>query len=189
VIQRLSEFKLYVVISGFRNAKIDDVKNFFVAARKELSNVVAVQFFDAELIATWQHLYFATLNALTALDNKTNISNNPAMETLLYASGLRQITKATETMGIKSATKDVAVVIIAKSQKFVENAVKIVQELISGEPDDSVLDIDQEKFDKIRRFFHISDQELAAKLQEEGFEKEALVDLVIEHGALLATQR
>jgi KEOPS complex subunit Cgi121 len=189
VIRRLNEFNVYVAISGFKNAKIDDVNNFFVSVRKELGNVVAVQFFDAQLIATWQHLYFAALNALTALDNKTNISNNPAMETLLYASAQRQITKATEIMGIKSTTKNVAVVTIAKSQKSAENAVKIVQKLIAGEPDDSIIEIDQEKFNKIRKFFHISDKELAAKLQRKGLEKEALVDLVIEHGALLVTQR
>jgi KEOPS complex subunit Cgi121 len=180
---------VYVAISGFKNAKIGEVNNFFVSVRKELSNIVAVQFFDAQLIATWEHLYFAALNALTALENKTNISNNPAMETLLFASAQRQITKATETMGVKSTTKDVAVVIIAKSQRSAEDALKIVQDLISADPDDSVLDIDQGKFDKIRRFFHISDRELAAKLQKKGLEKEALVDLAIEHGALLATQR
>jgi tRNA threonylcarbamoyladenosine modification (KEOPS) complex Cgi121 subunit len=189
VIRSLAEFNVYVAISGFKNAKIGDVNNFFICARKELSNVVAVQFFDAQLIATWQHLYFAALNALTALENKTNISNNPAMETLLYASAQRQIAKATETMGIKSTTKDVAALIIAKSQRSAENAMKIVQKLISGEPDDGIVQIDQEKFNKIRRFFHISDKELGAKLQKKGLEKEALVDLVIEHGALLVTQR
>jgi tRNA threonylcarbamoyladenosine modification (KEOPS) complex Cgi121 subunit len=189
VIRSLAEFNVYVAISGFKNAKIGDVNNFFIPVRKELSNVVAVQFFDAQLIATWQHLYFAALNALTALENKTNISNNPAMETLLYASAQRQITKATETMGIKSTTKDVAALIITKSQRSAENAIKIVQKLISGEPDDGIIEIDQEKFDKIRRFFHISDKELGAKLQKRGLEKEALVDLVIEHGALLVTQR
>jgi len=189
VIRSLAEFNVYVAISGFKNAKIGDVNNFFISVRKELSNVVAVQFFDAQLIATWQHLYFAALNALTALENKTNISNNPAMETLLYASAQRQITKATETMGIKSTTKDIAALIITKSQRSAENAIKIVQKLISGEPDDGIIEIDQEKFDKIRRFFHISDKELGAKLQKKGLEKEALVDLVIEHGALLVTQR
>jgi tRNA threonylcarbamoyladenosine modification (KEOPS) complex Cgi121 subunit len=178
-----------VAISGFKHAKIGDVNNLLVSVRNQLSNVVAVQFFDAKLIATWQHLYFAALNALTALENKTNISNNPAMETLLYASAQRQITKATETMGVKSTTKDVAALIIAKSQRSAENAVKIVQKLILGEPDDDILEIDQKKFDKIRRFFHISVQELAAKLQRKGLEEEALVDLVIEHGALLVTQR
>jgi len=189
VIRSIAEFNAYIAISGFKNAKIGDVNNFFASVRKELSNVVAVQFFDAQLIATWQHLYFATLNALTALENKTNISNNPAMETLLYASAQRQITKATETMGIKSTTKDIAALIIAKSQGSVENAIRTVEKLISGEPDDGVMEINQKKFDKIREFFHISDQELSAKLQRKGLEKEALVDLVIEHGALLVTQR
>ena len=189
MIRRLSEFNKYVAIAGFKNAKIGDVNYLFDSIRKDLIDVGAVQFFDAKLIATWQHLYFAALNALTALANKTNISNNLAMETLLYASAQRQIRKATETLGVKSTTRNVAVLIIAKSQKSAEKVPIIVQKLISAEHDDSVMEIDREKFDNIRGFFQISNQELAAKLEKKGFEMEALVDLVIEHGALLVTQR
>jgi KEOPS complex subunit Cgi121 len=189
VIRRLNEFNTYIAISGFKNAKIGDVTNFLDSVRKEISAVAAVQFFDAELIATWQHLYFAALNALTALANKANISNNLAMETLLYASAQRQIKKATEMLGVKPSTKNVAVLIIADSEKLADDAVKLVQKLISAEHDDSILEINQEKFDKIERFFNISNQELAAKLEKKGLEREALVDLVIEHGALLVTQR
>jgi tRNA threonylcarbamoyladenosine modification (KEOPS) complex Cgi121 subunit len=189
MIRKLNEFNTYIAILGFKDAKIGDVTCFFDSVRKKLSDVAAVQFFDAELIATWQHLYFAALNALTALANKTNISNNLAMESLLYASAQRQIRKATETLGVRSSTKNVAVLIIAESEKLADTAVKIVQKLISAKHDDSVIEINQEKFDKIKRFFHISNQELAAKLEKKGLERETLVNLVIEHGALLATQR
>jgi len=40
----------------------------------------------------------------------------------------------------------------------------------------------------VRKLFGISDTELAAKLDEDG-EKKAVSDLVIEHIALLVTQR
>lgn len=189
MIRKLNEFNMYVAVLGFKDAKIGDVTNFFDSVRKKLNHVVAVQFFDAELIATWQHLYFAALNALTAFRNRTNISNNLAMETLLYASAQRQIRKATETWGVKSSTRNVAVLIIAESEKLADSAVNLVQKLISAEYDDNILELNKEKFDKIKRFFHISNQELAAKLEKKGLEKEALVDLVIEHGALLAAQR
>jgi len=189
VIHKLSDFNMYVAIAGFRNAKIDDIDRFFDDVKKELTNVPAVQFFDAKLVATWQHLYFAALNALTVFSNNTNISNSLAIETLLYASAQRQIRKAAETIGVKSTTSDVAVLVIAENENSVNNALKTIQKLIFGKRDDSVTEINQEKFDTIKRFFGISDVELTATLKRKGLEKEALVDLVIEHCALLATRR
>jgi tRNA threonylcarbamoyladenosine modification (KEOPS) complex Cgi121 subunit len=180
---------MYVAIAGFKNAKIGDVDQFFSAIRSKLQDVDAIQFFNAQLVATWQHLYFAAVNALTAFSSKTNISNNLAMETLLYASAQRQIKKATETLGIKSTTKNIAVLVLAKDEKPSDDALNLIQKLISAERDDNTLEISQEKFVNIKRFFDISDVELFAKLEKKGLEKNALVDLVIEHGALLATQR
>jgi tRNA threonylcarbamoyladenosine modification (KEOPS) complex Cgi121 subunit len=189
MIRRLSEFNMYVAIVGFKNAKIGDTNRFLASVRQKLNDVAAIQFFNAELIASWQHLYFAALNALTALANETNISNNLAIETLLYASAQRQIKKATEEFGIKSSTKNLAVLAIAESEESADNAIKLVQKLASAEQDDNVIEIDKGKFDKVKRFFNISNQELAARLERKGLEREALVDLVIEHGALLVTKR
>jgi len=47
---------------------------------------VEVQLFDASLVTTWEHLYFAALDSLTAFRNRENISRSLAMETMLYAS-------------------------------------------------------------------------------------------------------
>jgi tRNA threonylcarbamoyladenosine modification (KEOPS) complex Cgi121 subunit len=189
LIRKLDDFNIYIAIAGFKNTKIGDVDRFFKVVRNKLRNVDAVQFFDAQLVANWQHLYFAAINALTAFANKTNISSNLAMETLLYASAQRQIKKATETFGVKSTTKNVAVLILAKNEKSADDALNFVQKLMSAEHDDIVLEINREKFVSIKRFFNVSDVELSAKLEKKGLEKDALVDLVIEHGALLATQR
>lgn len=189
MIQKLDEFDMYVAIAGFRNAKIGDVEVFFNLARKNLQDVEAVQFFRAELIATWQHLYFAAINALTAFANKTNYSSSLAMETLLHAAAQRQIQKATKSIGIQPETADVAVLVLAKNVSSANKALKQVQKLTSAKPDDSALEITQEKFVRIKRFFKISDVEFSSQLKRKGLEEEALVDLVIEHGALLATQR
>ncbi len=66
---------------------------------------------------------------------------------------------------------------------------KVFSELMMGERDDSVVELTDGKVKGIRELFGISDLELEAKLEKEGFEKEALIDLVIEHMALVATQR
>jgi KEOPS complex subunit Cgi121 len=180
---------MYVAIAGFRDAKIGNVNQFFETLRKELGDVAAVQFFDARLVATWQHLYFAALNAFTAFKNKTNISNNLAIETLLYASAQRQIKKATEMIGIKPKTSEVAVLIMAENQKTANVALKTVQKLASAKQDDNVLELSPEKIVEIKQFFGISEVEFSAKLEKKGLEREALVDLVVEHVALLVTQR
>lgn len=189
MIRKLDDFNIYVAIAGFKNAKISDIDRFFNVVRNKLQNTEAVQLFDAQLVATWQHLYFAAINALTAFANKTNISSNLAMETLLYASAQRQIKKATETFGVKSTTKNIAVLVLAKNEKSADDALNLVQKLISAEHDDIALEINRKKFISIKRFFDISDVELSAKLAKKGLEKDTLVDLVIEHGALLATRR
>ena len=45
-----------------------------------------------------------------------------------------------------------------------------------------------QKIEAIKELFGISELELAAKLEKKGFEKEALINLVIEHMALLAVE-
>ena len=60
---------------------------------------------------------------------------------------------------------------------------------MSDERDDNVLELTDEKIEGIERLFEVSDLEIEAKLRGEGLEKEALVDLIIEHVALLATKR
>ncbi len=187
MIRKLEDFDRYVAIAGFRNVKVRDVNDFFDIIRKKLEDA-NVQFFDSKLIAGWKHLYFAALNALNAFKNKTNISNSLAVETLLYASAQRQINKAVELLGIKTKTSQVAVLVIAKTKQKIVTILETVSKLMSNERDDSVFELTNEKVYGVKRLFDISDLELEAKLEKKGFEKEALIDLVIEHGALLATQ-
>jgi len=188
LIKKLKDFNRYVAVAGFRNVKVRDINGFFDIIRKKLE-YANVQFFDAKLIAGWKHLYFAALNALNAFKNKTNISNSVAVETLLYASARRQINKAVELLGIKPESSRVAVLVIAETRQKTGSILETVSELMSGERDDSIIELTSEKVNGIKRLFGISDLELEAKLEKKSFEKESLIDLVIEHVALLATQR
>lgn len=176
-----------ISILGFKNVKMDDVKSFFEQFRKENQDI-SVQFFDASTIAGSQHLYFAALNALNAFEKKVNISNNLAVEVLLYASAQRQISKAVEMLGIKQDSSQVATVIISEKENKTTDYIRLVSSALSGERDDNVLELTNEKIGKIKRLFRISETELNAVLKKKGLEKEALTDLVIEHMALLATK-
>jgi KEOPS complex subunit Cgi121 len=185
--KKVEGFKKYVAIVGFRNVKIKDVNSFLECVRREVREA-HIQFFDAKLIAGQQHLHFAALNALKAFEKKLNISSSLAIEVLLYASAQRQIRKAVNMLGIKPHSSQIAVLVIDETKRGADVALEAVSKLISGERDDHVLELTDEKFVGVKKLFSVSDLEIEAKLRKEGLEMEALVDLVIEHVALLATQ-
>jgi KEOPS complex subunit Cgi121 len=178
--------KRNIAILGFSNVKIENPNSLLEQFRTE--NKTPIQFFDAKFVAGKQHLYFAAINALNAFEKKTNISNNLAVETLLYASGQRQIKKAVKMLGITQNTTEIAALIIPKNAQEKQKYIKIVTDTILGKRDDQVLELKDMKISAIKKLFQISKQEFEAKLEKEGLEKEALTDLVIEHMALLVTR-
>jgi len=188
VIKRLEDHNQFITIAGFKDVKITDVDALFRLV-KEKTGDACVQFFDAALVAGWEHLYFAAVNASNAFKNKLNISNSLAVETLLYASALRQIKEAVRLLGLKPHGRQVAVLILAESAAKVASTLEIVSQIVGGEREDSVLELSREKVEGIRKLFRVTDVELEAKLEKKGLEGKALTDLVIEHGALLVTQR
>lgn len=187
MIRQVEEYGKYVAIAGFRDVRIDNVEQVLAIFRKRFASM-CVQFFDAKLIAGWQHLFFTAINALKAFKNGTNISKNLFIECLLYASAQRQIKNAVNLIGIKSDSSEIAVLIIIDDERVARTAVANISKLIPGQREDSVLELSERKMGQIKRLFGISDWELRAKLEENG-EKKAVCDLVIEHVALLVTQR
>jgi KEOPS complex subunit Cgi121 len=187
LLKHIGEDGKYVEITGFGNVKIEDAEEFLEAIRKEKQQNTAVQFFNAELVATWQHLYFAALNALRAFRNKRNISKNVAMEVMLYASAQRQIRKAIELVGVKCDSANIATVIIGENSDSVRTVLSAVSKRIGAEPDETVLELSKGKMRSICRAFDISERELGTVMKKNNFEQ-ALVDLVVERMALLSTQ-
>ena len=186
MLQYIKEYGKYAEITGYQNIAFDKAEAFLKANRKQTKQTVDIQFFDAELIATQEHLYFAVLNALQAFENKTNLSKSPAMETMLYASAQRQIQRAIERCGIKPQTKNMALIIIGDDPKQIQTALQAVTKSVGNEPDESVLEMTKTKEAKIKKAFEITDDEL--KILENGNQKKAIANLVIERVALLATQ-
>jgi len=188
LIGQIEEYGKHLAVAGFKNVRIKDVKSFLEAVQGA-SKGFCVQFFDARLIAGWEHLFFAALNALKAFESGVNVSNSLALEILLFASAQRQIKRAVELLGIKPETSVAAVLVMAETPREVDETLKAVSGLVPGERDDGVLELANEKIEAVKGFFKISDVEFQAKLEEEGLEKKALTDLVIEHMALMVTQK
>jgi KEOPS complex subunit Cgi121 len=187
LLKHIEEAGKYVELTGFRNVNINDAEEFVKAARMEVPQTAWIQFFDAELVATWQHLYFAVLNALLAFRNERNISKSVAMEVMLYASAQRQIRKAIQLVGVKRDSANVAVVIIGENPDSVQAVLSAISRRVGAKPDESVLELTKEKTQKIREAFSISAKEIEA-VMEKANAHHALVDLVVERTALLSTQ-
>ncbi|MFA5571959.1 MAG: KEOPS complex subunit Cgi121, partial [Candidatus Bathyarchaeia archaeon] len=157
----------------------------YLKIHRKQTNQTELQFFDADLVATRQHLYFAILNALQAFRSKTNISKSIAMEMMLFASAQRQIQKAIEHIGIKPASSNLAVVIVGCDFQHITTQLVALSELFSSSSDESVLEITPAKQQKIRSTFQIGDEEIIL-LKEPP--QQSIVALVIERMALLSTQ-
>ncbi len=187
MLKQLDEEGKYVEITGFRNVQVPDAKTLLCNARGQLPVEVEVQFFDADLVATWEHLYFAVLNALVAFKTKRNVSNSVAVELMLYASAKRQINKAIDLVGVKKGSGNVAAVVMGNHAKSVEAGAEAVAKCMGKKPDETVLELNPEKVERIKRMFDVSETELKTVMTEDDVER-ALVDLVVERVALLSTQ-
>lgn len=187
MLYHFKEYAKYVEITGYKNVRFSLAEEFLKANRKETQQNSHTQFFNAQLIATQQHLYFAVLNALEAFKNKTNISKSLAMETMLYASAQRQIQKAIQRLGIRKECADLAVVIIGESPAEIRTVLQAVTAHVCAQPDESVLEMSIGKAKKIQEAFGIKDEEVKTVMKNDDHE-EAVVNLIIERAALLATQ-
>jgi tRNA threonylcarbamoyladenosine modification (KEOPS) complex Cgi121 subunit len=181
----MEEFGKFIEITGYSNISFAAAEAFLKEKRKH-SQTTYIQFFDADLIATNEHLYFATLNALQAFKNKTNISKSPAMEAMLYASAQRQIQKAIERCGIKPKTTNMAVLIIGDNKEQTQKALQNITVCVGKKPDEAVLEVTKKKLEIIKQAFEITKEEVNATQQ--GDKEKAIINLVIERVALLATQ-
>lgn len=182
----IEEYSTYLEIAGYRNISFSEADAFLKANRKKTQQHVEIQFFDAEFVATSEHLYFAVLNALQAFRQKINISKSVAMETLLYASAKSQIQKSIALLGIKPNTKNIAITIMSADPKQIGTMLNELTSRIGRKADDTVLQMSKHKTESIKKAFSITDQEVNSVVKDNI--EVAIVNLVIERLALLATQ-
>jgi len=187
MLRYIKEYSKYVEITGFRKVKFSDAEAFLKADRKRARLNLELQFFDADVIASREHLYFAILNALQAFQNKTNISKSLAVETMLYSSAQRQINKAIERCGIKPHTTSMGAVVIGDNPSDMWNLVRKISLCVRAKPDDSVLELSADKLERIKEIFQVKAVEIGSVIRE-GKQDDAVVSLIVERAALLATQ-
>jgi tRNA threonylcarbamoyladenosine modification (KEOPS) complex Cgi121 subunit len=187
MLQRIGEYGKCVEIAGFRGVKFSEAEAFLKKYREETHVNLELQFFDARLVATSRHLYFAALNALQAFANKTNISKSLAVETMLYASAQRQIQKAIRRCGIKPQTTIMAALIIGENPVEIKSVHEAIKVCVGMVPDETVLEMSRAKAEEIMEAFQIKAEEVNAVIKDGNLDA-AVVSLVVERVALLATQ-
>ena len=157
-------------------ATVEDVDAFVeaVGAAGEAHDCV-IQAFDARYVVDRTHLGQAVELADRARERGEAIADDPAVETLLYAAGRRQITRALE-MGV-TAGEGPVVVLVHGPEGDEADAAAAVADLL--EPAATLGNYDEER---VRAFFDVSERETAAT-------DAGLPALVRERVALLAVER
>lgn len=183
----LRERGTVAIVQGFTDVRVNDVTTFMERVRTAVTPVT-VQFFDADRVAGSMHLTYALLNALQAFNQRRNFSKSLEVEVLLYASGQRQIGKAIEMLGLRRDTTTLALLLLGSSAKAINEAEAQLVDLVPGKRDDRVLALDREpKCSGLKTLFGVTDLELAA-LPPRLNRRQALAWLIVERGAILATQ-
>ena len=160
-----------VLLAGLKG-EVSDTEEALRAARNAGGADASVQLMRASMVFGRIHLESAIDHAMRAFEQGRNASNSLATETLLYASGTRQIDRAIKKMGIREGDSEIALVAFGEFSldEFVEKA--------DFKQDDSVLDGDASMLVE----YGISKKEIASIPESKVFdlvlERVAMVDLL-----------
>ena len=100
-------------------------------------NKVQIQLVNASKVYGKEHLEVAAEKAITNFDLKWNRANSLPVEALLHASARKQISEATEFMGIKEGDWDLGVMAFTELTNL--DPPKDIASALGHEEDDSVL--------------------------------------------------
>ncbi len=131
-----------------------------------------IQAVDSNLLYGVDHLKFAVQQANKALENGGGISSNIFMETIVRASGQRQIKKALEMHGLKGSTELVV---------FGEKISGEAKALLGAEETEII--IDSQRLEALKDAFSITRAELKSVSNTPS---EAIKDLINERIALVS---
>ena len=169
----------YKIISG--KTKIDNVETFMnKTAQFAETHHVHIQVLDAEMICGLIHLESAIIHSLRTKSENRMTTQSIEMETLLYASGERQLTHAIPKIGIKKGDQSIAVIILNDnhSKEKIADIVMLFEKEFHFQRDSSVL---EPTIEKIKRWgFSKTQIDTISKKEYEDLilEKIAFVDII-----------
>jgi len=145
--------------------------------KEVLEKYPGIQVLDARYVAGEDHVLFAVSQAEKAAERGRNLSSNPLYEVLLRVSAQRQIRKAIGAFGVEESQEIVALGDEIPQDFLDEYGCRLALE---------IFEIGEEKFEELKEFFAVSEEEIAAMAGErKGERMAALREAVKERIALL----
>lgn len=146
--------------------KVSDPEELYLTLHRMGEGSAAAM--NSKKVCGKEHLMSAATHAQRAFERGTNSSSSLGLETVLYASGERQISRALEKMGLLPGSEEVALVLFDLDPDEAIRGLGMAR-------DDGILECTLEKL----KAFGITDEELDAVPQE------LIGDLVLERVAFV----
>lgn len=162
----------------------------------------SIQFMKDRYILNQDHIFTACYHVERAFNKKLNISSKKEIELLLYMSTYRQISKSIQTFGIDSSdlSKGKLLYCIISSSNNLNAINDNILEILKGKEELLTINIvSNEKFNLIKEFYEISENQIKCVLKSYGidsnignlklnFKYSALLDLICEKMVLLSLE-
>ncbi|MEM3429821.1 MAG: KEOPS complex subunit Cgi121 [Candidatus Bathyarchaeia archaeon] len=186
MITSIDEHRKILLVEGLTSNGAVEYESLTSRLRK-VAPRSTVQLMDGEKILGYDHVLFAVLNALNARQRGRTISEDLALEILVYTSAQRQIRRALSEIGLKPESRNLVLVAISDTMEEMENIRREVGKIEGLRIDSSFLESwGEDKLDVVKRTFKISDSELEAIRIAEASKMYVAQKLVIERMAILS---
>jgi len=188
-----------------RRYKVDQLFELIEIIQNKYKDSI-LQFFDDKYVLNTEHIYNACYFVMKAFLQDKNISNKKELEFLLYLATKRQIKSAIVDFGIdnEKIRGDILNICIVSSEEnlnLINNDVK--KTLNASEEEITLNRITIEKYEMVKNYFKITDNQITTVLKSYGINKNedsvtnekidslymALNDLISEKMALLSLEK
>ncbi len=133
--------------------KIIPLKCKLALNKEVLEKLHGVQIVDSRCVAGEEHLRFAIEQAEKAFKRGENVSRDFLVEVLVRASAQRQIKVALDIFGLRDSKQVVAICESLPQEFFGSYGCEVSEE---------VLKISEEKYEALKKTFHVAEKEIAA---------------------------
>ena len=164
------KLKYFVGINQIRifDITLDFILNLSEKIQNDHKNSI-LQFFSDKYILNQDHIFTACYYTQKAFRNKTNISKRKNIELLLYLATKRQIKNALEAFGINLKSGNIiSFIIISNENNLNKINEEILQSLGANEIQLTLNDQSIKKFNQIKSYFEISDNQINSVLNSYG---------------------
>ena len=194
-------YNSYLEINRLSSDKdaLDNIFNLITKIQDKFKDSL-LQFVDDSLILSEAHVFSAVYFVQKAFQDKINILNKKNMELLLYLATKRQIKKGIESFGMKlTSLKEgfLTYVVVSPKNNLLEINQEILQLLEAQNSDLTINNLSNERFNRIKQHFQITNAQINSIRSSYGFKQEdslqslflAIHDLLCEKMSILSLEK